>query len=109
MDFSKIVNQRQSKTQQQVDVVVTTAAPGRQKPGPKPRATSKRNDPNWLAFTAFTTPETRERLQNVIHMAKLAGVSEPADQSEAIEAALQPYLDKMEKHLKAKLTDKLSV
>ena len=81
----------------------------RSKPGPKRRAESKRNSPDWVAFTAFLTPDTRDRLQNVIHMARSAGVADPADQSEALEAALQPYLAKMEKSLKAKLAKQLGL
>jgi hypothetical protein len=81
----------------------------RSKPGPKRRAESKRNSPDWVAFTAFLKPETRDRLQNVIHMARSAGVADPADQSEALEAALQPYLSKMEKSLKAKLAKQLGL
>jgi len=81
----------------------------RSKPGPKRRAESKRNSPDWVAFTAFLKPETRDRLQNVIHMARSAGVADPADQSEALDAALQPYLAKMEKSMKAKLAKQLGL
>ena len=75
--------------------------------GPKRRAESKRNSDDWVAFTAFLTPATRDRLQKLIHMAKMTGVEDPGDQSEAVEAALQPYLDKLEKRLKAKALKQL--
>ena len=79
----------------------------RSKPGPKRRAESKRNSDDWVAFTAFLTPDTRDRLQKLIHMAKMTGVTDPGDQSEALEAALQPYMDKLEKRLKAKALKQL--
>ena len=56
MDFSKIVDQRNSKaaaTGKGVVVDVVTAESVRSKPGPKPKASSKRNDPNWKAATVF--------------------------------------------------------
>ena len=70
-------------------------------PGPKRKAESKRNSDDWVAYTAFLTPATRDRLQKGIHAAKIAGVTDPGDQSEALEAALQPYLAKLEKQLLA--------
>ena len=65
--------------------VARAADQQRSKPGPKRRAESKRNSDDWVAFTAFLTPTTRKRLQDVIHMARSAGVIDPVDQSEAIE------------------------
>ena len=78
-------------------------------PGPKKKVESKRNSDDWIAFFAYLKPKTRDRLQHVIHMARSAGVADPADQSEALEAALQPYLNKMEKSLKAKLAKQLGL
>jgi hypothetical protein len=77
------------------------------KPGPNPKPDSKRNSDDWVPFTAFLKPDTRDRLQKLIHMAKMTGVADPGDQSEALEAALQPYLVKLEKQLKAKALKQL--
>ena len=81
----------------------------RSKPGPRRRSESKRNIDNWVVLTAFLKPETHERLQNVIHIGRSTGVADLADQSEALEAALQPYLQKMEISLKAKLAKQLGL
>ena len=62
-----------------------------------------------MAFTAYLSPDNRDRLQNVIHMARNAGVMNPADQSEALEAAMQPYLQKMVKSLKVRLAKQLGL
>ena len=75
------------------------------KPGPKKQKDSKRNSDNWAAFTAFLRPITRKRLQVLVHALKLCGINDPDDQSEAVEAALAPYLNKMEKQLIAKGID----
>ena len=85
--------------------MTVSSACERVKPGPKRRGESKRNSPDWVAFTAFMTPEDRDELQNIIHMVKLTGGSGPADQSEALRDALKPYLAKMRKQLKAKLLE----
>ena len=77
-------------------------------PGPKPSPKSKRNDPHWVAATVFMTRETKDQLTELIAMAKLLGLNDPGDQSEAIEAALKPYLTKLENRLKPKLAKKLS-
>ena len=42
-------------------------------------------------------------------MVRNAGVVNPADQSEALEAAMQPYLQKMVKSLKARLAKQLGL
>lgn len=60
-----------------------------------------------MVFTAFLKTETNDQIQNVIHMAPSAGFADPADQCEALGAALQSYLHKMEKSPKAKLTKQL--
>ena len=77
------------------------------KPGPKKRRDSKRNSKEWVAFTAFLTPDDRDRLQKVIHGLKMLGIHSPDDQSEALHQALQPYLNKMEKQLRAKLAEEI--
>ena len=81
----------------------------RAKPGPKKQKDSKRNSDDWVTYTAFLTKKTRKRLQDVIHYARSAGVADPVNQSEAMEAALQPYLAKQEKSLKAKLAKQLGL
>jgi len=80
----------------------------RQKPGPKPKPTSKRNDPEWKAATVFMTVPTKERLEKLLALAKVVGVNTPKDQSDAIEAALAMYLTKMEKQLFQKLGSRVS-
>ena len=75
------------------------------KPGPKKQKDSKRNSDEWVAFSAFLRPVTRKRLQTLDHALKLCGINNPDGQSEAIEAALAPYLNKMEKQLIAKGID----
>ena len=77
------------------------------KPGPKKQKDSKRNSDDWVAFTAFITPDDRDRLQKVIHGLKMLGIHSPDDQSEALHQALQPYLNKMEKQLRAKLSEEI--
>ena len=54
------------------------------------------------------TPTTRKRLQDVIHMARSAGVIDPVDRARQ-SSALQPYLAKQEKSLKAKLAKQLGL
>ena len=75
------------------------------KPGPKPKASSKRNDPRWKAATVFMTTDTKQRLDRVIAMAKVLGMK-PADQSEAVEAALAAYLAKRELKMKKQFQSK---
>ena len=75
------------------------------RPGPKAKASSKRNDPRWKAATVFMTTETKQRLDRVIAMAKVLGLK-PSDQSEAIEAALLVYLAKREAKMKKQFLSK---
>ena len=62
-----------------------------QKPGPKPKATSKRNDPRWLASTLFLTAEAKEAMGEIQALQKLLKL-DVQDQSDIISAALQSYL-----------------
>lgn len=82
---------------------------GKRRPGPKRQKESKRNDPNWTSFTAFCNPATKERIQNLVHLAKTAGDSKITDQSDALEAALTAYLDKQEKRLKGIIAKQIGV
>jgi len=72
-------------------------APVRQtrQPAPAPAAASKRS--TWKACTFYLPPETKTRLERVLLQRKLAGADGAADQSEAINEALQAWLAKAEK------------
>jgi len=61
----------------------------------QPPATSKRS--TWKACTFYLPPETKARLERVLLQRKLAGTGGAADQSEAIDEALQAWLTKAEK------------
>jgi len=58
-------------------------------------AASKRS--TWKACTFYLPPETKTRLERVLLQRKLAGADGAADQSEAINEALQAWLAKAEK------------
>ena len=104
MDFDKVLSQRQAKASATTtaDAIgekldgMTAMIAGTGKPGPKPKATSKRNDPDWVAFTAFMQKERRAEVQRYINLISLLPEKEkakfPADQSEMIEEALAAYL-----------------
>lgn len=66
------------------------------KPGPKTNPDSKRNSDDWVAFTAFLTPATRDRLQKFIHRLKACGLASPSDQSELLERAVKALLDQLD-------------
>ena len=81
-------------------------------PGPKKKAESKRNSDDWVAFTAFMRPETKERMRKAILRSQLVGTADiaftnslPADQSEFIEMALQPFLKEMESKLALRFSE----
>ena len=81
-------------------------------PGPKKKAESKRNSDDWVPFTVFIKPETKERLRKAILRTQLVGTadmafqnSQPADQSEFTEAALQLFLGKMESKLALRFSE----
>jgi len=61
----------------------------------QPVAASKRS--TWKACTFHLPPETKARLERVLLQRKLAGTGGAADQSEAINEALQTWLAKAEK------------
>lgn len=61
----------------------------------QPVAASKRR--TWQACTFYLPPETKARLERVLLQRKLAGTGGAADQSEAIDEALQAWLAKAEK------------
>ena len=80
-------------------------------PGPKKKAESKRNSDDWVSFTAFIKPETKERMRKAILRTRLVGFdkafqnSQPADQSEFTEAALQLFLQEMESKLALRFSE----
>jgi hypothetical protein len=89
MDFSKLAAQRAAKEQQAAEPPAAPAAgqaPRRQ--GAK--ATSKRQ--GWKAATFYVRPETLSQLRRVVGLRKLEGSTE--DLSDAVEAALQDWLEK---------------
>jgi hypothetical protein len=103
MDFDRVLQQREAKatatSSQETDEMLAAAVKrviANSKPGPKPKATSKRNDPAWAPATLFLKTETRDQLQRFIHLAKLdkSGQELPGDQSEVVEAALSAWLAK---------------
>ncbi len=89
MDLDKILRQRQTK-----EAAAEPAATPR-KPGPAPSRQSKRQ--GWKACTFYLRPETKARLERVLLERKLDGAPGAADQSEAIEEALQSWLAKAER------------
>ncbi len=80
-------------------------------PGPKKKAESKRNSDDWVPFTAFIKPETKERMRKAILRTRLCRFdkafqnSQPADQSEFIEAALQLFLEEMEPRIALRFSE----
>ena len=106
--FERDMTRQQAAAQEQLNEHrVDEQRKAKAKPGPKKQKDSKRNSDDWVAFTAFLRPDTRERLQKLIHGLKMCGINNPDDQSEAMEAALAPYLNKMEKQLRAKLSEEI--
>lgn len=94
MDFAKLAAQRTAKAE--VSELVTEGQL-RSKPGRKPSGTSKRQ--GWKAATFYLRPETLNRLRRVVMERKLAEAPGAADQSEAVEEALQAWLELAEKSL----------
>lgn len=88
MDFEKVVRQRETK-QAAIEQPAETPKPSRR------RASSKRS--TWKACTFYLPAETKARLERVMLQRKLAGAGGAADQSEAIDEALQAWLAKAEK------------
>lgn len=90
MDFDKLLAQRKAK-----DTAVEQPASAPTRRTRQPVSASKRS--SWKACTFYLPPETKARLERVLLQRKLAGVDGAADQSEAINEALQAWLAKAEK------------
>lgn len=88
MDFEKLVRQRETK-QAAIEQPAETPKPVRR------RAASKRS--TWKACTFYLPVETKARLERVLLQRKLAGTDGAADQSEAIDQALQAWLVEAER------------
>lgn len=65
----------------------------RRAPGRKPSSNSKRT--GWKACTFYLQPETAVRLKRYVLQCQLEGRG-VADQSEAVDAALRQWLDRVE-------------
>jgi hypothetical protein len=92
MDFSKLQAQRAAREQATAEPPTASAAdqaPRRQ--GAK--ATSKRQ--GWKAATFYLRPETLAQLRRVVGLRKLEGGA--GDLSDAVEEALQAWLQQAEK------------
>jgi hypothetical protein len=104
MDFEKVLQQREAKasvntSSEETDQMLVTAIKrvmANSKPGPKPKATSKRNDTaNWRPATLFLSVEAKAQMERYLHLTKLDGRSDqahPGDQSELLDAALREWL-----------------
>jgi hypothetical protein len=92
MDFSKLAAQRAAKEQQtpETPAASTDAAKAPRRQG---RITSKRQ--GWKAATFYIRPQTLAQLRRVVGLRKLEGGT--ADLSDAVEEALQAWLEKAEK------------
>jgi hypothetical protein len=116
MDFDRIVAQRAAKqtvtSSEETDQMLSVAAKravefARSKPGPKPKATSKRNDPDWVAATFYLKVDTKAQLDRYLALTKLdTDGDHPADQSELIELALAAFLGKQMPKLEGKVLGK---
>jgi hypothetical protein len=89
MDLDKILRQRQAK-----EAAAEPQAMPR-KSTPTPAKESKRQ--GWKACTFYLRPATKARLERVLLERKLDGAPGAADQSEAIEEALQAWLTEAER------------
>jgi len=98
MKLDKLTSQLEGRQQGLAAVFGQQAAPPAD-PAPVRRtrqpAASKRS--TWKACTFYLPPETKTRLERVLLQRKLAGADGAADQSEAINEALQAWLSKAEK------------
>lgn len=93
MDFEKLLQQREAK-QAAIELPAPAEAPARNKTA-KTVNGSKRS--SWKACTFYLPAETKARLERVLLQRKLAEAGGAADQSEAIDEALQAWLTKAEK------------
>ena len=71
------------------------------KPGPKPSASAKRNDPAFTAGTWYLRTSTRDALQWAANASKLT--DNPLDQSDILQAAVEQYLAGMTPQAAAKV------
>lgn len=99
MKLDKLTSQLEDR-QQGLAAVFGAPAPAEPPATParrtrQPVAASKRS--SWKACTFYLPPETKARLERVLLQRKLAGSGGAADQSEAIDEALQAWLAKAEK------------
>ena len=94
MDFDKLLKAREAKAGA-ADPVASPPPADRSKPGRKTSATSKRQ--GWKACTFYLRPETKARLERVLLARKLADAGGAMDQSEAVEEALQAWLEQAER------------
>lgn len=100
----EMLNEHRAELQRIDDPFEGLRPDGKRRPGPRRQRESKRNDPeNWSSFTAFCHPTTKQRVQDLVHLAKTAGDQKIGDQSDVMEAALTAYLDKQEKRIKGLL------
>jgi hypothetical protein len=97
MDFEKLLKQREARETaaaepetkaERLSENVTTSK------SPPPSKASKRQ--TWKVATFYMRPETKARLERVLLERKLSGEGGAADQSEAIEEALQVWLQHQE-------------
>jgi len=113
MDFDKLLSQRQTKAtvteNQETDAMLEAAVRRvmeQSKPGPKRKATSKRNDPNWRAQTFYLQEGTKAAIDRFLAMTKLDSdpkANHPADQSELIDAAITEWINRRSERLEAKV------
>lgn len=89
MDFDKLLKQRHAK-----ETAAEPESKAERRTAPPPSKTSKRQ--SWKVATFYMRPETKARLERVLLERKLTGGSGAADQSEAIEEALQAWLERQE-------------
>jgi hypothetical protein len=100
MKLDKLTDQLDQRQQGLAAVFGGPAEPAEPPAAPARRsrqlvAASKRS--TWKACTFYLPPETKARLERVLLQRKLAGTGGAADQSEAINEALQVWLAKAEK------------
>ena len=92
MDFEKLLQQREAK-QAAIELPAPAEAPARR--ARQHVAGSKRS--TWKACTFYLPAETKARLERVLLKRKLAETGGAADQSEAMNEALEAWLTKAEK------------
>jgi hypothetical protein len=103
MKLDKLTNQLEDRQQGLAAVFGATPAPA-PAPAEAPPASASKRQPvptskrsTWKACTFYLPPETKARLERVLLQRKLAGTAGAADQSEAIDEALQAWLAKAER------------